>query len=73
MTNAEWIQDFKGALGDLGRDVPRADVLGIMVSVSIEVKGVGVTSEYDLSSEEPAASAEHFRRQLVQIRNRRRT
>jgi hypothetical protein len=66
----EWIRKFKTALGDLGRVETRATVLGNMISVSIEVNGVGHTAEYDPLSAEPVTSAEHFRLHLVQIRRR---
>jgi hypothetical protein len=68
---AEWIREFKIALGDLGRDVMRAYVLGDKVSVSIDLDGVGHTSEYNPRSDLPALSAAHFQRQLVRIRERR--
>jgi hypothetical protein len=37
---AEWILAFKAALGDLGRNAPRANVLGSKVSVSIQLSTI---------------------------------
>jgi hypothetical protein len=71
MTDAEWIQEFLAALGDLGRNVPRATVLGHMVSVSIDVRSVGYTTEYDPRSDDPATSAGRFRDHVVRMLNRR--
>jgi hypothetical protein len=66
----EWIRKVMTALGNLAPDV-QATLLGQIVSAKIDVDDIEFSYVYDPRTSAPALSADHFTRNVVQIRRRR--
>ena len=65
----EWIRKFTAALGDLAPDV-QVSLLGQSVSSRIEVGDVRFNYVYDPRTSTPTLAADHFIRNVVQLRRK---
>jgi hypothetical protein len=69
MKAVAWIEDFMAALGDLGPDV-QARLLGQSVSAGIDTDDIKFGYVYDPRTSTPALAADHFIRNVVQLRRK---